>query len=171
MLKGTKVFLRTLEPTDSELLLDWENDPSNWKVSNTMVPFSKELIYQYVHSAQDIYAVKQVRFIVCCCEDEREVGAVDLFDFDPKHQRAGVGILIRGEEQSKGFAAEALQLVEDYALNHVGIRNLYCNILEDNDRSIALFEKQRFIKVGHKSNWFNHGGRWLDEFLYQKELV
>lgn len=171
MLKGTKVFLRTLEPSDSELLLSWENDSSNWKVSNTLVPFSKELILQYVQSAQDIFAVKQIRFIVCKNGGEDAVGAVDLFDFEPLHHRAGIGILIRPEEQSKGYASEALQLIEKYASDHIGIRNLYCNILEDNVQSIALFEKQDFVKIGHKTNWFNHQGSWLDELMYQKELV
>ena len=171
MLRGSKVYLRTIELTDVDLLLDWENDPSNWKVSNTLVPFSKELIKEYVKSAQDIYTVRQVRFIICKAENDLEVGAVDLFDFDPKHQRAGVGILISDQERNHGFASEALQIIEGYAQRQVGIRNLYCNILEDNGESIALFEKSKFVKIGHKSNWFNDQGNWLDELMYQKQLV
>ncbi len=171
MLRGSKVHLRTIEPADADLLLAWENDPSNWKVSNTLVPFSKELIKQYVNTAQDIYSVKQIRFIICKNDDDQEVGAVDLFDFDPKHQRAGIGILIHSDSQNNGYAHEALSLIENYALQQVGIRNLYCNILEDNPKSIALFEKSKFIKIGHKSNWFNDKGAWLDELMYQKELL
>jgi diamine N-acetyltransferase len=171
MLIGKKVYLRTLEPQDADQLLYWENDPENWKVSNTIVPFSRELIQQYVNSAQDIYAVKQIRFMICSTDTKKSIGAIDLFDFDPRHQRMGIGILIDKNERQNGYASEALELVEVYALDQIGIRNLYFNILEDNQDSIRLFEQAGFVKIGHKKNWFNHSGKWLDELMFQKELV
>ena len=77
--------MRTLEPSDADIILKWENNPDNWSVSNTLVPFSRKLIEDYVSSAQDIYSVKQVRFIICLVKTVREIGAIDLFDFDPYH--------------------------------------------------------------------------------------
>ena len=68
MLSGKKIYLRALEPSDADTILRWENNPDNWSVSNTLVPFSRKLIEDYVRSAQDIYSVKQVRFIICLIE-------------------------------------------------------------------------------------------------------
>jgi len=48
MLSYGKVRLRSLEPEDLELLYLWENDPSIWKVSNTLVPFSRFILRQYL---------------------------------------------------------------------------------------------------------------------------
>jgi diamine N-acetyltransferase len=171
MLKGKKVSLRPIEPWDVDKILEWENNHKNWRVSNTLVPFSKELITQYINSAQDIYAVKQIRFIITQTDNLSPIGSLDLFEFSPRHQRAGVGILIDEEHRGKGYAAEALTLVEDYALNSIGIRNLFCNILEDNTESQALFEKVGYVEVGRKINWFNDHIDWLDEIMYQKVLV
>jgi diamine N-acetyltransferase len=78
MLSGKKIYLRALEPSDADMILRWENNPDNWSVSNTLVPFSRKLIEDYVSSAQDIYSVKQVRFIICLVECDREVGAIYL---------------------------------------------------------------------------------------------
>ena len=170
-LKSDKIFLRAVEPTDLDLLLTWENNPEYWRVSNTLTPFSKELLEQYVYAAQDIYAVKQIRLMIGETSSGKAVGAVDLFDFEPRHQRAGVGILIDAEFRRKGCAHDALLLVKNYALNVVGIRNLFATILADNPASIALFEKAGFEKVGHRKNWFHDGKNWIDEYMYQCQLV
>ncbi|MEX1001873.1 MAG: GNAT family N-acetyltransferase [Crocinitomicaceae bacterium] len=171
MLKGKKVTLRAVEPWDLDKLLEWENDQKNWRVSNTLVPFSKEIMSRYIENAQDIYALKQVRFVITEVTNLSAIGTIDLFDFEPKHQRAGVGILIDEEHRGRGYAYEALSLIEDYALNVVGIRNLYCNILEDNEESQRLFEKVGYVQVGRKINWHNALIDWLDELMYQKVLV
>ena len=171
MLKGEKVRLRPIEPWDVDKLLEWENNHKNWRVSNTLVPFSKDIIMRYIENAQDIFTVKQVRFIITDLDSLNAIGSLDLFEFEPLHQRAGVGILIDESERGKGYALESLQLIEDYALNVVGIRNLYCNILEDNIESQKLFEKAGYVQIGRKVKWFNDHVDWLDELMYQKQLV
>lgn len=171
MLKGSKVYLRTVEPADADLLMEWENNPDNWRVSNTRVPFSKHLIEQYVNSAQDLLAVRQIRLMICLTESNQTVGSVDLFDYEPIHQRMGLGILINAAQRNKGIGLESLQLVSEYALNGIGIRNLYCSILGDNQASKKLFENAGFTEVGCRKDWYNDKGHWIDEHLYQKQLV
>lgn len=171
MLNGKRIRLRPVEPWDVDKLLEWENDHKHWRVSNTLVPFSKDVIMRYIENAQDIFAVKQVRFIITLSDSLNAIGSLDLFDFSPLHQRAGVGILVEEGERGNGYALEALELVEEYALNTVGIRNLYCNILEDNIQSQRLFEKAGYVQIGRKVKWFNDQIDWLDELMYQKQLV
>lgn len=171
ILKSNKISLRAVEPTDLDILMQWENNPDFWPVSNTLTPFSKELLDQYVHSAQDIYAVKQIRLMINEIATQKTVGAIDLFDFDPRHQHAGVGILIDPDFRKKGFALDAIELVKKYARDIVGIRNLSATIIEDNQASIQLFEKAGFEKIGQRKKWFNKGDVWLDELIYQCELV
>lgn len=171
MLKGPDIYLRVIEPGDVDTLLNWENDPKNWRVSNTQVPFSRHLIEQYVQSAQDLFAVRQIRFMICSNESHKAIGSVDLFDYEPIHQRLGLGILIESAERNKGLGLQALKLVAHYALNGIGVRNLYCSILGDNAASRRLFEKAGFIEIGCRKDWYNHNGTWVDEYLYQKQLV
>lgn len=171
MLSGSKINLRPVEPWDVDKLLEWENDSRNWRVSNTLVPYSKELIMRYIENAQDIFAAKQVRFIITEKDSLVPIGSIDMFEFEPLHQRAGVGILIEEGSRGKGYAIEALTLIEEYALSTVGIRNLFCNILEDNVESQRLFEKAGYVEIGRKIKWFNDQVDWLDELMYQKQLV
>ena len=70
------------------------------------------------------------------------IGMIDLFDFNPQHKRAGIGIVIHPDFQQKGFASEALSLLIQYAFTHLQLHQLYANILTDNEKSLQLFEKQ-----------------------------
>lgn len=162
------VSLRALEPTDLELLYSWENNPSLWDVSNTHVPFSKFVLTQYLETQHiDIYTSKQLR-LVAMDKNNVPVGLVDLFDFDSKHKRVGLGILIDSKERGKGYARESLKLMEKYCFNQLDLNQIYANIGIDNQPSLNLFESLGYLKVGVKRDWIKTANGFLDEVLYQK---
>ena len=98
------IRLRALEPEDLQFLFDTENNESFWEVSHTQTPFSKFLLKQYLENAHlDIFEAKQLRLIIEEQNNNQPVGMIDLFDFNPQHRRAGIGILIHEEHQQKGF--------------------------------------------------------------------
>ena len=171
ILNGPNIRLRALEPADVDLLFEWENDTTIWGVSNTLVPFSKYQIEEYVLNARnDIFSAKQLRLMVVTHgsgQDEIPVGTIDLFDFDPFHFRAGVGILISEPFREKGFAHEALQLLIHYAFTVIRLHQIYCNIAPDNIQSLRLFTGLGFIKCGIKQDWVNNAGQWQEEWMFQ----
>ncbi|PKA81914.1 diamine N-acetyltransferase [Ulvibacter sp. MAR_2010_11] len=168
-LTGKKIILRALEPTDLDFLYILENDEEVWEVSNTTTPYSKFVLKQYLENAhRDIYEVKQLRLAICMTASERPLGFVDLFDFDPKHNKVGVGIVVFGEEnRRKGFACEALQLICNYCFTHLNMHQVYANITEDNKGSIVLFEKAGFVQSGVKKDWILSEGSYKNELLFQ----
>ena len=167
-LKGKNIYLRALEPEDLEFIHTIENDESVWEVSNTQTPYSKFLIKQYLeHSQKDIFEVKQLRLVISSYNEET-LGLIDIFDFDFKNSRAGIGILIHKEEnRSNGSGSEALKLLTNYSFTHLGLHQLYCNISEDNDASIKLFSNQGFKKIGLKKDWNLVNGSYKNEYLFQ----
>jgi diamine N-acetyltransferase len=98
-LTGNTIYLRALEPEDLEFIYNIENDESIWEISHTQTPYSRFLIKQYLENAhQDIYEAKQLRLVICEKETQNTLGLIDLFDFDPKNLRAGIGILLQHPE-------------------------------------------------------------------------
>jgi len=166
---GINIQLRALEPTDLDFLYQLENDEYVWEVSNTSAPFSQYILKQYLeNSHKDIFEVKQSRLVICTSENEKAIGCIDLFDFDSKHHRVGVGVVISTEEdKKKGYASEALQLLCNYAFTHLNVHQVYANIPEDNTPSIQLFEKSGFIKSGTKIDWIQSQGSYKNELHYQ----
>jgi len=166
-----KIRFRALEPDDIDLLYEWENDVEIWEVSNTYEPFSKYILAKYIKESQrDIYESKEARMIIETLEG-KAVGAIDLFDFDPFHFRAGVGILIHDEKDRKlGYATDALQLLCHYAANYLRLHQLFANITSDNLASIQLFTNAGFELSGTKKDWRRTADGWKDELMFQKIL-
>lgn len=168
-LKGTNIYLRALEPEDLEFIYAIENNELVWEVSNTETPYSRFLIRQYLDNAhQDIYEAKQLRLAICLNYSQEAIGLIDLFDFDPKNNRAGVGILINdAQNRNKGIGSEALALIIDYSFEQLQLHQLYANIGTDNEISIQLFTKFGFQKIGIKKDWIKVNNRYKDELLFQ----
>ncbi|POS00844.1 diamine N-acetyltransferase [Flavobacterium croceum DSM 17960] len=168
-LKGEHIFLRALEPEDLDFLYKIENDESIWEVSNTQTPYSKFLIKQYLKNAyQDIYEAKQLRLAICKTNTHKAIGLIDLFDFDPRHRRAGVGIVILDlKDRNNGFGKQALQLLIYYAFQKLNLHQLYANIGSTNEASIKLFTIFGFRKIGIKKDWNFIGSNYEDEIMFQ----
>lgn len=168
MIKGRRIFLRAPEPDDVEILYEWENDTSLWRYSNIHTPVSKFTIEQYVLSTElDLSITRQLRLMIVKSDDLKVIGSAELFDYDPVHLRAGVGMFVTKSEREKGYASEALDLLIDYSFNILMLKQLYCNILTDNLKSIALFTRKGFQLIGTKKQWLRINNRWEDENLYQ----
>ena len=168
-LSGEKIFLRALEPTDLEFLYQVENDQTLWEVSNTSTPYSRYILEQYLeNSYRDIYDVKQLRLVICKVDDDSSIGLIDLYDYDPKNRRVGVGIVIYAKiDKRKGFASEALSLICDYAFKTLQVHQVYAGITEDNSASVQLFEKGGFVRNGFKKDWIHSHGNYKNEYIYQ----
>lgn len=168
-LKGEKVFLRALEPEDLEFVHKVENDENIWHLSSTQTPFSRFVIRQYLENAGvDIYEAKQLRLAVCISDNQKAVGLIDLYDFDPKNSRAGVGIVIYDtENRHKGYGSEALRLLVNYAFSHLNLHQLHASIEMSNEASISLFTALGFEFSGIRKEWNFQNGNWVDEGFYQ----
>jgi diamine N-acetyltransferase len=166
------ILLRALEPFDLETLYKWENDQEIWRVSNTIIPYSRYILQKYIEdSHRDLYETKQLRLMIDSVdadENQVSVGAVDLFDFDPFHLRAGIGILI-GEKKlrNKGLASIALTEIIRYSFEKLQLHQLYANITIDNEASLHVFQKAGFTNCGIKKDWIKIPGGFLDEAIFQ----
>jgi diamine N-acetyltransferase len=172
-LRNKAVQLRALEPEDLDLLYQWENNPSVWLVSGTFAPFSRFMLQKYLEDSHlDIYQTRQLRLMIGVVGDSEDngktVGAIDLFDFDPYHHRAGIGVLIADTaDRNKGYASSALNLLIHYTFNVLSLHQLYCNIDTDNQISFQLFKKFGFEIVGEKKEWIKGPKGWIGEYMLQ----
>lgn len=168
-LQGPHIQLRALEPEDLDMMYTIENDTSLWDISNRQVPYSREVLRQYIINSQaDLYADKQVRLMMALHTTHETVGAIDLFNFEPLHRHAEVGIAVLQAHRSKGYATEALQLLCDYAFRFLGMEQLVAHITTDNTLSMQLFSTCGFTPCGTLKRWWNVEGTFKDVTIMQQ---
>jgi diamine N-acetyltransferase len=169
MMKYEEIILRAPEPEDLELLYNWENNNSYWVISNTLVPFSRFTMRRYLeNSHKNIFETGQVRLMIDHIGEKKTIGTIDIFDFDPFHNRAGLGILIAEQDyRRKGYATMALKCLIGYCFKTLHLHQVYCNILADNCPSMELFGSQGFERAGIKKDWVKTADGYLDEHIFQ----
>lgn len=123
-------------------------------------------------STDDINTTKQLRMMVDLDQKEIDfppttIGIVDIFDYDPFHQRAGVGILLHADYRGKGYAKEALSLTQTYLFDTLLLHQIYCTILEDNQISLNLFKNAGFEIVGVQKDWLRSKEGFKNAYLLQ----
>jgi diamine N-acetyltransferase len=166
---GEKIILRALEPEDLNFLYLVENNVNNWEVSETKIPFSKYLLHEYLKTiGDDITKSGQLRLVIQDKTTKKQMGLIDLFDFDAINRKCGVGIIINSENRNKGIATETLTLIEKYCKETLNLHQLYCDIQSSNSTSISLFEKNGFVKTGIKKDWSLKAETYSDILFYQK---
>ncbi|KXK47631.1 MAG: Spermidine N(1)-acetyltransferase [Bacteroidetes bacterium ADurb.Bin141] len=172
MLRSKNILLRACEPDDLPLMYEWENNTSNWLLSDTVKPFSKYTLGEFIQQDQsDIFTTKQQRFVIQLFQPLKTIGFIDLYQYDPVHRRAGVGILIGDEtERKKGYAAESIECLKNYARQTLNLHQLFCYIQASNKASIKLFQQSGFTSVGVLKDWLIYNQKPEDVMLYQHIL-
>ena len=145
-IKGDKIILRSVDSSDIDTILLWENSSAEPLYGVYEEQFTREDVVQFIENQQrfSLAENEQLRLMICSHEGER-LGALDLTEYDG--EKAFVSILIFDlDNRRKGFAENALRLAISYT-ESLGLHALYANIFPENLPSISLFKKVGFEPV------------------------
>lgn len=161
------IRLRALEPEDLELLYRIENDDVLWRVGATNVPYSRYVLHDYIaNTRSDIYADRQLRLMIEN-EERNVVGIIDLVNFEPRHLRAEIGVVVVADSRRQGYASAALRELCRYAQETLHLHQLYAIIDVENTAAVELFRKSGFDIENTLKNWLRMGTDYHDAVLMQ----
>ena len=169
MLQTEKTMLRL--PTDGDLprLTDWRNDIA-LQVSLMAVPRpnSPERVRAWL--ARRLEDEHGVFFIVADRQTNLAVGFVQALNLDFVHGRGELGICLCPQAQGKGFAAEALWLLERYLVDRFRLRKLTLSVLANNERARRFYLREQFTESGLLHKHFYAEGAYHDVVVMEKFL-
>ncbi|MCD8194589.1 MAG: GNAT family N-acetyltransferase [Tannerellaceae bacterium] len=169
LLENQQIRLRALEPEDLDALYRWENDTALWSLCSTLSPYPRYILKEYIASSgQDLFETRQLRLMIENKTTGQPAGTIDLYDFEPHHHRAGVGILIDPGYHQQGIATQALQLLAGYAFDILKCHQLYAHIPAGNTASLKLFTRCGFKTTGTLYQWIITQQGYTDVIIMQK---
>ena len=167
IIQGERIVLRAIEASDNAMLLSLLNDPetermlggSSWPVSER----DQQKWFERLEQNKNI-----LRCTIALNEDNTALGTAILSDIDQKNGTAHIHIKMAKEGRGKGYAAEAINLLVDYAFAELRLHCIYANILCYNEASVRLFEKCGFRREGVLRARVYKQGSYIDQFSYSR---
>ena len=170
MLSDDRVMLRAVEPEDLEVMSLLENDATLWDSTCTTVPYSVHALKDYIsHCSYNFYEDQAVRLAIALPEGIA-VGFIDLQNYEPRHQRAEVGIVLMRECQHLGLAQHALALLAGYARRVLGLHQIYAHVQSTNLSALRLFRAAGFLHTATLPQWTRCADGWCDVEVFQMLL-
>jgi RimJ/RimL family protein N-acetyltransferase len=156
---GERIYLSPISLEDVERYTAWLNDLSTTRY---LTLASAQVTLQGEQEAIAALAKKQSYAIIEKGSDEL-LGNCGLFEIDPVHRSAEVGIFL-GDDSRRGggYGTEALRLLCDYGFNVLNLRSIHLRTYAYNDRAVASYRKVGFKDAGRYRKAHFYAGEYYD---------
>ncbi len=168
-LDNDKIFLKKLVPSDiSTEYINWMNNPLiNQYMETRFFPHSREDIEKFIQSISD--DSNSVLFGIYDKSKSVHIGNIKLGPINWIHRKASISLFIGNEDYwGKGYAAEAIGLIEQYSFEVLNLHKLDAGIYFDNNGSKKAFEKNDFEVEGVLKSDCYINNKWTDVIVMGK---
>lgn len=148
-----RLTLRGINDEDDLEIVEWRSDPAVYKFFKSPHKITlKEHLAWYNNS----YLLNENRFDWMCIEKSsgRKIG---IFGIVRNEDVCEVSYLLAPEAQHKGFAAEAIKGLINYAAKNWKIKKVVAEIHKNNQQSIALVMRLGFKAVSQNDPFTVYG--------------
>ncbi|MDR0929036.1 MAG: GNAT family N-acetyltransferase [Oscillospiraceae bacterium] len=161
---GERIYLSPLNPDDAEVCLKWLNDP---ELAEYTLVYRKA--YSFANERQALERMStEHNYAIVLSEGDVYIGNLSLMGMNHIDRCASLGITIgEPEHRGKGYGAEAIHLIVDYAFGTLNLHSVELGVLATNERAIACYKKCGFVEYGRLKEGRYIKGRYVDEVLMQ----
>lgn len=161
---GQRIMLREYQAEDIGPIRSWVNDADTTRFLSTRfwpaqsMTDTQEYLSRVMQSSFNAY-----HFVIANGTDGRYIGQIDMFQVDWKLRCGTLGMVIASpQDRGKGIGCEALQLMEHFAFQTLGLERLELEVLMENQPALRCYEKAGFALEGVKRHAFYLDGRFCD---------
>jgi len=166
-LEADRLRLRWLEAGDVDALYAVFSDPEVMRYWST-TPFPDRAAAEaLLAEIRACFARRNLfQWGIARRSDDLVIGTCTLNNIVPAHRRAEIGFALGRAYWGRGYAAEALGRLLEFAFNELGLHRIEADVDPRNARSIRLLEQLGFEREGHLRERWYVGGEALDGLFY-----
>ena len=169
MLEGQRIILRPWCDADLDYFGQLRNDVETQLVLLAQPkPNPASRVRQWLEERSG--AADGVFFVIAAKPDGQAVGFVELRSIHATHGWGQLGICLDRAARGRGFAAEAMELVESYARRVLMLRKIVLFVAANNTAARHLYDSTGYVTVGVHREHYHVGNEWLDAIAMEKLL-
>jgi RimJ/RimL family protein N-acetyltransferase len=166
-LESERLILRRFVDSDVVRFLAYRNDPevARYQSWESCTEHEAMVMIEELKSLQPGTPGEWFQFAIELKETASLIGDCAL-KVEQDGRQAEIGFTLAREHQGKGYAAEAVSRLLDYAFGDLGLHRVVAITDQENEPSWALLERLGMRREGKfvRNMWFK--GRWASEYLY-----
>ncbi len=147
MLKGRRVALSSLVPSDCDTLFGWVSDRSTLILSSPYRPVGEaqhRAWFDEIQRRGDV-SIFGIRLI----DSNEMIGLCQLKSIHPVHRTAELHIRIGPPgRRNQGFGTEAIELALNFAFNDLNLRRVQLHAFATNAAAIHVYQNLGFVVEG-----------------------
>jgi diamine N-acetyltransferase len=160
-LVGERVYLRSVEQGDLELLRKWANDPQLRGLTGETTPMTPAGAEEYLERLS--HDPNRVWFVIVLKDSGRVIGETGLLRMFPAWRTTDLSIII-GEKDAwgQGYGREAIRLMIDYAFGYLNFHRIAIGVVGFNASALRFYEKVGFKQEGIQRDGYYYDHRYHD---------
>lgn len=172
-LSSKQLILRELTSDDAELFFDFlirnkeffRSSGPAYDTNYENLEYHRKILER---SKLELVDGRHYKFGIFKKEDQnRIIGSAALSNITMGNFRSCfLGYRIDKEENSKGYATEAIRCIIDFAFNELNLHRIEANIMPGNKASIRVIQKLGFTYEGDSKKYLQINGIWEDHSHY-----
>ena len=163
---GKSIYLSPFSEDDYISFTEWIND---YETSKYLDQYSK--IFTLEDEKDFVEKTRKddkVYLSIIKLSNDELIGNISLMNIDHINKTATLGIMIgKNDEREKGYGTEAINLLLDYAFNHLNLNNIMLEVLDTNERAKKCYLKCDFKELGVRKQSHYLEGIYHDSIYMQ----
>ncbi|HZQ99213.1 MAG TPA: GNAT family N-acetyltransferase [Chloroflexota bacterium] len=142
---GQRVVLRELTRADVDLMAEWPRfvEPElQWANLELSTPRERDAWFDRSRSNST-----RRRYTIWT-DDGRAIGTIGLRNLDFRFGEGTLGIIVNAADVGRGYGTDAVRTLVGHAFRRLGLRKVYLDVAEGNDRARRSYEKVGFVRIG-----------------------
>jgi len=149
MLSHGSVYLRPAERDDLPGFVQWLSDARTSRTLALISPLSQAHEERWFDQLLEQQGRDRWHFVICLLADDRALGAIELFDYDPRNGSAGLGIVIGApDDTGHGHGYDALRALIDFGFGELRLERIWLDVYDDNERARRVYQRVGFVHEG-----------------------
>jgi [ribosomal protein S5]-alanine N-acetyltransferase len=165
-LDGKRLYLRFVGLSDiGEKYIGWLSDPDvtqflEVRFESHNLKSVKDFVEKTNSNPDNVFLAIVVK------DGNRHIGNIKIGPINWIHKVGDVSLFIgEKDEWGKGYGAEAIQIVVDYAFRNLNLHKITAGVYKPNVNSLKAFKKNGFKVEGIRSKQYYYKGDFVDLYL------
>jgi ribosomal-protein-alanine N-acetyltransferase len=168
-LKGENICFKQLSTNDAQAIHNYASDEEvsrfiGWSLMNTLNETSEyiETMLKRESAGTHLYASIVLK------STQEIIGTAMIFNFDKEANQAEIGYVFHRDHWGKGYGAESVALMSDFAFEALNLHKLHASVVDANIGSARILEKNGYQLEGRLKDHYFIEDKYYDALLFGK---